>query len=235
MRIALLAAALAAAGAPAEFDPAWPAVLQGFVNDRGQVDFAGIRREPDLLKRQVEFVARTDPEVFKTREAWLAFHVNAYNALAMHHAAFSGIKPSSKVRFFFLSGHSIGGETYSLHAYENKVIRPAGEPRVHFALNCMVKDCPRLPREPFASARIEEQLDAAAREFCGSERRVRVDREKGAVRLSSILKWYKKDFLAKEPSLSAYVNRYRQDPVPLDFKIEFLPYDWTLNDSGTGE
>jgi hypothetical protein len=31
------------------------------------------------------------------------------------------------------------------------------------------------------------------------------------------------------PSLIAYVNRYRSAPVPADFKVRFLDYDWTVN------
>ena len=37
----------------------------------------------------------------------------------------------------------------SLYTLENDVIRPLGDERVHFALNCMVVSCPRLPRVAF--------------------------------------------------------------------------------------
>ena len=30
-------------------------------------------------------------------------------------------------------------------------------------------------------------------------------------------------------SVDVYVNLYRDVPVPTDWKVEFLPYDWTLN------
>ncbi len=36
------------------------------------------------------------------------------------------------------------------------------------------------------------------------------------------------DFLAKEPSLIAYVNRYRTKLIPPDYRVEFIPYDWTV-------
>jgi len=44
-----------------------------------------------------------------------------------------------------------------------------------------------------------------------------------------ILNWYQKDFLAKAPSLAAYVDRYRPEPIPAGYEIEFIEYDWTLN------
>ena len=46
----------------------------------------------------------------------------------------------------------VGGKTISLYKLENDVIRPLGEERVHFALNCMVVSCPRLPRAAFSAA-----------------------------------------------------------------------------------
>jgi len=117
----------------------------------------------------------------------------------------------------------------SLHTLENDVIRPLGEPRVHFALNCMVRDCPRLPRAPFAPATLQAQLNAAAQEFLSAPRHVEVDPAARRVRFSAILKGYDEDFLAVAPSLIAYANRYRDEPVPEDWQVEFLDYDWTLN------
>ena len=47
--------------------------------------------------------------------------------------------------------------------------------------------------------------------------------------MSMILNWYQKDFLAKAPNLAAYVDRYRPEPIPAGYEIEFIEYDWTLN------
>ena len=224
-----LAASGAAASEPAAYHQAWERVLGRFVDDEGRVDFKAIRESPDALRDQIAFVAKTDPESFATQEAKLAFLINAYNGLAMSHAAHSGLDPSSKVRFFFLSKHEVGGRRMSLHALENGVIRPMGEPKVHFALNCMVRDCPRLPREPFRADSLKAQLNRAAVEFLNSEKHVRVDDGRGAASLSSILKWYKEDFLAQAPTLLDYANRYREKKIPPEYKVEFIPYDWTLN------
>ena len=109
------------------------------------------------------------------------------------------------------------------------MIRPLNEERVHFALNCMAVSCPRLPRTPFTAAGLDAELDAAARLFFAEPRNLQVDPVRRVVRLSSILDFYPEDFLRKAPSLIAYANRYRADPVPLDHNVEFIPYDWTVN------
>jgi hypothetical protein len=51
----------------------------------------------------------------------------------------------------------------------------------------------------------------------------------GRVRVSAILKFYTADFLAKAPTLIAYINRYRETAIPDDYEIVFIAYDWTVN------
>ena len=116
----------------------------------------------------------------------------------------------------------------SLYEYENKVIRPLGDARVHVALNCMSVGCPRLPRTPFLPHTLQVQLDREARTFYNESRNVAVDPEARVLRLSEILDFYRGDFLAQAPSLAAYVNRYRVERVPEDYAVQFIPYDWTV-------
>ena len=173
------------------------------------------------------------PAAFPTPEDRLAFHVNAYNALAMAHVVRRGIPRRlsllGRLGFFVLSSVTVGGRPVSLYDYENDVIRPLGDERVHFALNCMSVSCPRLPRVPFHAGSLGRELDAAAREFLADPRNVQVDDARHVVRLSSILSFYRADFLAHAQSLVDYVNRYRAEPVPAGDRIEFIPYDWTIN------
>ena len=77
-----------------------------------------------------------------------------------------------------------------MYDYENDVIRPLGDPRIHFALNCMVKACPRLPQEPFRAENLDETLNALAREFVNDPRHVQVVEASHKVRLSEILSFY---------------------------------------------
>lgn len=109
----------------------WARVLRNFVNDRGEVDFDGLEKNPADLKVFIDYIARvspdSDPAMFPTREARLAYHINAYNALAMYNVIDSG-RPKSlsgltKVGVFVFKRFSIGGRSMSLYTYENEVIR----------------------------------------------------------------------------------------------------------------
>lgn len=225
--------------ASAKGDPraAWAAVLDRFVDDEGRVDFAGLAAGRGDLDTVVGWVYRvspaSDPALFRGREAVLAYHVNAYNALAMYNVLDSGIPETLEgvrlIPFFVLRELQVGGRPISLYDYENDVIRPFGEERMHFALNCMARGCPRLPRVPFTAAGLDGELDREAREFFAETRNLVVDDQRRTIRVSEILSFFKEDFLAAEPSLIAYVNRYRLPPIPADYAVEFISYDWRVN------
>lgn len=218
----------------------WSQVLNEFVDDQGRVDFRALADSRTELDAFVDFVGHigpsSDPSQFETRASVLAYHINAYNALAMHGVIETGI-PSGftnfirRAVFFKFRDIVVAGESTSLYDYENDVIRPLGEPRVHFALNCMVRACPRLRREPFRAAVLDTQLDAAAREFFSKERNLRIDTDRREVWLSEILDFYTGDFVPDggRRDLIGYVNQFLHVPVDEPYEVRFIPYDWRIN------
>lgn len=235
----LLFVSIASAGAqPSDPYEHWAQVLTRFVNERGEVDFRALARERGNLDAFLDYVARVSPrstpEAFASREAKLAYYINAYNALAMFNVvdldfpkSLSGL---TKIRFFVFKRFTVGGERMSLYALENDLIRPLGDERVHFALNCMAAGCPRLPRTAFRAETLDRKLDAEARRFFSEGRNLQMDPERKIVRVSHILELYTKDFLARMPTLIAYINLYASVQVPGDYQTEFIDYDWTVND-----
>ena len=79
------------------------------------------------------------------------------------------------------------------------MIRERGDPRIHFALNCMVRSCPRLPQLPFRAETLDAQLDGAAEEFLNDTRHVKLSPEERTVYLSSILDWYERTSSTSRP------------------------------------
>ncbi len=217
---------------------AWAWVLDAYVDERGRVDFAGLAASPEELRAYVDYIAtvspRSTPDAFSTADAELAYYLNSYNALAMYNVIDTGIPRSlasffKKFTFFYWKKFNVGGEKISLYRYENDVIRRLGDARVHFALNCMSISCPQLPRVPFTANSVQRQLDAETRQFFTEARNIRVDHARQTVEVSEILDFYTEDFLAQDPSLIAYINRYRDDQIPDSYTVEFIDYDWTVN------
>ncbi|RWA53121.1 hypothetical protein AU476_14935 [Cupriavidus sp. UYMSc13B] len=230
----------AAQGTGADANVHWARVLRDYVNEQGQVDFCGIANDSADLRAYLDYVERVSPQsvpaAFPTPKDAIAYYINSYNALAMYNVIVSG-RPKelawlTRLRFFGGRRFTIGGKAMTLYTYENRVIRPLGDERVHFALNCMVVGCPQLPNQPFSGEHLDAQLEASARHFFSEPRNLQVDLAGGTVRVSSILKFYEDDFLRRSPTLIAYINRYVAREIPLDMKIGFIPYDWTVNTQG---
>ncbi len=218
----------------------WAATLERFVDEEGRTDFALLEKDTSQLQKFIDAIGEVSPtshpQLFPTKEKILAYHVNAYNALAMKGVIERGIPANfssllKRASFFKFRSVVIGGKKTNLYDYENKVIRPLGEPRMHFVLNCMVVDCPRLPTKVFTPETLENDLQAAAVEFFNKAKHIEIAATKKTVYLSGIMKFYTKDYVASgdKQDLVAYVNQYRSDAIPSDYRVKFLKYDWTVN------
>jgi len=218
----------------------WAATLDRFVDEQGRTDFVALSKDPGQLQRFVAAVEQvspeSNPELFSNEAEVLAYHINAYNALAMKGVIDKNIPDNfstlfKRALFFKFRSVIVGGKKTNLYDYENRVIRPLGDARVHFALNCMVVDCPLLPRKIFTAETLNEDLEAASINFFSKPKHIEIDAEMKKVYLSGILKFYTKDYVqsGEKQDLIAYVNQFRNSKIPQDYKVKFLDYDWTIN------
>ncbi len=228
----------------------WSAVLARHVDSRGYVNYEALSRDRVELDRYLAAVERTspdsDPAPFPTDSDKLAFWINAYNAYVVKGALGRGPERESVwgdglfgISFFTAKSVVVGGKTWSLKALEDEIVRGRfRDPRIHAALNCASKSCPRLPQQAFEGPSLNAELDAAMREFVAEARNVQVDLSGGTVMLSKIFDWFDDDFLAYErrqgsarPSQVDYVNRYRaaSAQIPIGLDLEFFAYDKAIN------
>jgi len=239
-------------------------VLNRFVNNKGFVDYRALQQNRSDIDHFYAQIAVFSPDnhsnLFETEDARLAYWINSYNASVILAVVdnypidgVADVKPPwvlffmpSKSGFFLFQRFTYGGVKTSLYYLENGILRDRfTDPRVHFALNCASRSCPELPLEPFYPDRIQEQLEAETRKFINDKRNVYFDSDANILHLSSIFKWYKKDFLEylqitypdMEPSLKNYIllylgteNASRLLAVSNETRIRFLDYDWGLND-----
>ena len=211
-------------------------VLQRFVNDQGEVDFAALEKDRVDLDRYVAFIANTPAESFTNANDRLAHYINSYNALSMYNVIDSGIPQThaglNKLKFFVLKKFSIGGKPMSLYAYENDIIRKLNEPRVHFALNCSAVSCPQLPRVLFKGDGLGEQLESESQKFFARPENLKIDQASRQAFTNEILKFYSEDFApGHAPTLIDYINRYAPEKIPADYQLRFFDYNWTVANS----
>lgn len=143
--------------------------------------------------------------------------------------------------------HAVAGESLTLDGIEHGKLRgDYNEPRIHFALVCAALSCPPLREEAYAGDRLDEQLDEQGRRFLNDPRLNRFEPQERRVYLSKIFDWYGDDFrqfageagYTKDEKLRGvltFVSRYLLQGTAEfietgEYRVEFLKYDWTLND-----
>jgi len=230
--------ALAQAAVPFPW-AAWDKLLKQHVDDKGRVDYNAI--DKGELEKVFAAVAasspKKNPDKYPTQNAQKAYYINAYNVLVWKNVLTRLPKlknvDSEKTSFFYFTKFPIGGDDINLYDLENKIVRPQfKDARVHFALNCASGGCPQLPAEAFTPDKVDAQLSREARKFVNEKRNVDFDPATKKLKLSHIFDWYKDDFGKDPAKVIAWINNYRaaDAKLPVDAKIEYVDYDWTLND-----
>ncbi len=218
-----------AASGTGDHDPASAlADVLRHVDDRGLVDYAGLSREPSLLRRFADSLADyPEARLRELSEAdQIAFWINAYNGLTLkavvdHYpiqASFlsSLIYPRNSIRqipgVWDRLRFEVSGRMLTLDEIEHEILRGEfDEPGIHLALVCAARSCPPLRSEPYVGPRLEQQLADQARRFLADPNSFRIDRTSGTVYLSRILEWYGSDFVNRfrsaEPGRHSEVER----------------------------
>jgi hypothetical protein len=122
----------------------------------------------------------------------------------------------------------IENKLYHLNNIEHGILRAQfSEPRIHFAVNCASKSCPKLLNEAYTAEKLETQLTQQARSFLNDGVRNQISTQKAA--LSKIFSWYRGDFTKKQ-SLFEFINQYSDVKITENTNLDYLDYDWNLNE-----
>lgn len=237
-------------------------LLRSYVDGAGNVDYERWhqndtdRRSLDSYLAAVsQYSPETTAERFEKQSDALAYWLYAYNAYVIKSIldrwpldSVTDVKAPLEIvkglGFFYQLRFVFGGKTYSLYAIENDIIRAKyRDARIHFVLNCASESCPVLRPELPAGDELEPFLQQAAIDFVSDERNVRIDHEKHEIILSSIFKWFSKDFINDLRRRGLPADRGIIDyiasvgPADLkheisgtgDYQIVFVDYDWAVN------
>lgn len=208
------------------------ALLKTYVKG-GQVKYSALKdSEEDYAKLKAYVEAVGTAEVKGSKDAQLAFYLNAYNALVISSVLDNWpVKDVLKVDGFFKKiEHKVAGQTMTLDHLEHTIIRPTfKDARVHFALNCAAQSCPPLKAKAFTHKNVQKVLEANTKAFLPKATKV----EGNTVTTSKLLEWFADDFKHDEGSVQAYLARYVPEHAELlkgeDIKITFAEYNWALN------
>lgn len=239
-------------------------LLREYVTQNGEVDYERWHASLESVTALDEYLAavsRFSPENaaerFPERNDALAYWLYGYNAYVIKAVldrwpltsvtdVKAPLEAVTGLGFFYQLRFSFGGEYLSLFTVENSKIRARyRDARIHFVLNCASESCPVIRPELPTGAELEELMTRAAGEFINDPDNVFVDHESRTVFLSTIFKWYRKDFLndlrakglPSERGLIDYVATLAEESLQDDlsradgYTIEFRDYDWSLNET----
>lgn len=207
----------------------WDELLKRHVDDAGNVNYKKFKNDMAALEAYLDYLSRNAPVDPTDKNEKLAYYINLYNAatvkLILDNYPLKSIKDITSP--WDKKWVQVGDEVLSLGQIEHKILRKMNDPRIHFAINCASYSCPKLVNEAFTASEMESQLQEATTDFINDPGRNQITPSRLA--LSNIFKWYKKDF-TDNGSLVDYINPYTQTSIEENAKIDFLEYDWGLND-----
>ena len=215
-------------------------LLKRYVDSRGVVDYRGFIKDSVRLNAYLRLLGEHAPKKNWSRNEQMAFWINAYNAftikLITKYYPLKSIKDiGSKIQIPFVNTPwdikfiSIGKDRYDLNNIEHGILRKRfDDPRIHMVLVCASKSCPILLNEAYDPGRLDDQLTNQSKAFLNDSTRNQVSGSHP--KLSKIFSWYGMDFNKNGKTVKDFVNRHATVKIRDDATIDYMDYDWNLND-----
>lgn len=196
----------------------------------GRVAYAELHKDAKDLNALLNLaksvnIKKDNPKTYQ------AFWINAYNL-----SVIKGIidnyptnSPLDNAGFFDKTTHNIGGKKITLNDIEHKLLRAQfNDARFHFVLVCGAIGCPPLISEAYLPSSLNKQMDVQTKIALNGSF-LMVNDKKKRVEASQIMEWYKGDFTMNGTTEIDFINKYRTEKIPNNFKIKYFPYNWKLN------
>lgn len=207
----------------------WNEILKDNVAANGRVNYKKIKGQKTKLDDYLNTLKQNPPQSGWSKAKTMAYWINAYNAftikLIVDNMPINSIMDLDGGKVWDRKWIKIGGRTYSLNNIENDILRAKyKEPRIHFVVNCAAISCPPLWNRAWTEENLFPQMERRTKIFIDNNKFNRVFEEN--IYISKIFDWYKEDF----GNIITYLNKYTSEHIATNAKINYLDYDWALNE-----
>jgi len=207
----------------------WDGLTKKYISADGKVNYAAIQKNKAQLDAYLDVLTDNPPQSNWDKNKQLAYWINVYNAFTIKRiidkypiSSINNIKPWDDKNI------QLGDKKYSLNQIENEIIRPQfKDPRIHFAINCAAKSCPKILNEAFSPEKLNAQLEAQTKLFVNNTTENTLSEKK--IEISHIFDWYKADFEAVGGVIS-FLNKYANVKIKENAKVSYKEYNWNLNE-----
>lgn len=234
-------------------------ILDANVRD-GLVYYRMLRANWTSLQAYVESLGSVSLESASKDEQiafWLnAYNAIVLDTVSRHYpiAATTSRYPARSIRqiagAFDVMTHRVAGRHLTLDQIEQTMLGAFQDPRLYFALGRGAVGGGRLRSEAFTADRLDQQLAEAASECVSRSQCLQIVRADNRLRVSAIFSWRRAEFVDRysshpiapsarrtpiERAIVAFISpalldAERQFLAANVFKVEYLPFDWSLND-----
>ncbi len=213
---------------PALSHSKWDGLLQKHVSSSGKVNYAGFKADKAQLQSYLEILSANTPESSWSKSKTMAYWINAYNAftvkLIVDNYPVSSITDLEGGDPWKKRWISLGNQTYTLNQIEKDILlKKYGDARVHFAVNCAAKSCPALLNQAWTASNLESNFEKQSKAFINNSKFNEISPK--SAKLSQLFNWYASDF----GDVKTFINKYATTQLKSNAKIDFLEYDWKLN------
>jgi hypothetical protein len=226
---------------------AWGKVLDDCVED-GLIHFNRLQKNPSDLNTWIEYIAenkppKIDPQKPETKDAALAFYLNAFCGLGINSLIDHYKKPpedEQRKQGMFQKEQKwderltknpetifneyevrFAGRSTTLHDLEREIRSTFKDIRINFALCYGTYDYAPPPKAPFAADRLDKQLDWSAKKFFDDSRYFRADYQEKKLYISDIvlsrrerfLKYYQDKYGIRTDNLLAALQPWMGPPA----------------------
>lgn len=216
----------------------WDRLAAKYVDNAGLVAYERWKADAKDVEALKSYVAgfAAKPEPAAEGNDLGASLTNAYNALTISWILENF--PTESVRAlessFEEARHTVGGEKVSLDDIEHGTLRPKFGYRIHAAVSCASLSCPPLSSDAYTAGAFDGQLDAVMRRWLARGDLNRFLPAERKAEISEVFKWFLEDF-QKAGGLKSVLRKYapaqyRDFLAGEDYEIEYVSYDWGLND-----
>ena len=206
---------------------AFDALLSKNVRADGKVNYKNFQADKAALDGYIKTLSDNVPQDNWSKNDKMAYWINAYNALTIKTIVSN--YPLSKItdldggKTWDVKRFTLGGKKMSLNDIENTILRPMGDARIHFAINCAAKSCPPILNKAFTADNLNDLLETRTKSFINSSANTLKTNE---IKVSKVFDWYGKDF----GNVAVFVAKYAKTKVAATAKVSFGEYDWKLNE-----
>ena len=210
----------------------WDQWLKKNVSGKGEVNYKNMKPELAALQSFIAEMGRKVPAAEASRNEQLAYWINLYNAatiqLVLQSYPVKSIRDISNGKPWDDVFITAGARKYSLNNIEHDILRKQfADPRIHFAINCAAKSCPKLLNAAFDKDRLDMQLNSLAKSFVNDPFKNKITATQ--IDISEIFNWYRQDF-TQQGSLIDFLNTWSAVRISASASIHYLNYDWSLNE-----